>query len=70
MNKSSADDEGNLDAKQSSFRVISPISTPQVNENKSHAKVFDEILEIDFHYNLRHEIVLQAKISVSFFSSV
>ena len=38
MNKSSVDAEGNFDAKQSSFKLILPIRTPQVNENKSHAK--------------------------------
>ena len=38
MIKSSADNEGNFDAKQSPFRLISAKRTSQDNENKSHAK--------------------------------
>ena len=70
MKTSSAETEGSFDAKQSLFRVISPTSTPQVNENSSHAKVFKRYLEIKFHFNLRQESVLQAKFSFSSFPSV
>ena len=70
MSKSSADDEGNFDPKQSSFRLISPKRTSQVNENKSHAEYFYSFSQINFIFNSRQESVLQAKMSFSLLPSV